>query len=260
MIVHQPLTWVRSLPSLIGVMLLALSILAGGCSGGSGSGQSTYREQYEAGMYRQALASAQARAGRPGSTSEAALVAGLSAEAMRDDETARRWLEPIARGTGDLAARARAALALIELRTGDPLRAARDLEIASTQLGGQDARAAARVSAAAYERADRPIDAERMRRRAIGAVSTGSQSSTGFAATSYTLQVGAYCTRSRANQRVAEVGSVVRSAGLGAARVELASRDGRVLYLVHVGRFSTFDDADRARRTLGVSTIVAQAI
>ncbi|NRA57861.1 MAG: SPOR domain-containing protein [Phycisphaerales bacterium] len=260
MIVHQPLTLVRSVGPLLGLILAMWAIWIGGCSAGSGSGQATYREQYEAGMYRQALASAQARAGRPGASSEAALVAGLSAEALRDDATAKRWLEPVARGTGDRAARARAGLALIERRTGDPLRAARDLEIVSAQLGGQDAREAARVSATAYERAGRPTDAERMRRRAVGAMPAGSRTSAGFVATGYTLQVGAYSTRSRANQRVAEVGSAVRSAGLGPARVELASRDGPVLYLVHVGRFSTFDDAERARRTLGVSTIVAEAL
>lgn len=235
-----------------------LVLLQAGCAGGGGS--AGYREHYEAGRYQLALASARAQAGGPGSTGDAALVAGLSAEAMRDDATARQWLEPIARGRGDQAARARAGLALIEFRRGDPLRAARDLETASAQLAGNDAREAARVSAMAYERAGRSDDAERMRRRSVGMVSASASRAMEIGGSSYTLQVGAYSTRSRANQRVAEVGSAVRSAGLGPARVEIATRDGRVLYLVHVGRFITEDDAERARRTLGVATIVTETL
>ena len=249
------------------ILFLCLAPIAflSACAGGGGSGQAGYREYFEAGQYQLALAEARARAGQPGGSSDAALVAGLAAEAMRDDATARRWLEPIARGTGDRAARARAGLALIELRTGDPLTAARDLEAVSVQLDGYDAREAARVAATAYERAGRKTDAERMRRRAMGVLATGGLSSTGLGGAGlsdggFTLQVGAYSTRSRANQRVAEVASATRSAGLGSPRVELATRAGRVLYLVHVGRFASFGDAERARRTLGVSTIVTDAL
>jgi len=256
--VDQSLTLARTLSLLVGVLLVSLAAGLAGCTTGGGAGHATYREHYESGQYQLALAGARAQAGRPGGSSDAALVAGLSAEAMRDDATAKRWLEPIARGTSDRAARAQAGLALIELRTGDALRAARDLEAASAKLRGHDAREAARVSATAYDRAGRPADADRMRRRAVGVLATGT-SQGAFASTIYTLQVGAYSTRSRANQRVAEVNSATRSAGLGPARVELSTRAGRVLYLVQVGRFESFDDANEAKRTLGVSTIVAEA-
>lgn len=238
-----------------------LALIAGipGCAANAGSGQASYRDHYEAGRYQMALASARASAGGPGGSSDAALVAGLSAEAMRDDTTARQWLEPIARGSGDTAARARAGLALIELRTGDPLRAARELEAASTQLSGPDSREAARVAADAYERASRPADAERLRRRAVGMDGPTDTAELPQAAGGYTLQIGAYSTRSRATQRVAEVSTATRSAGLGEPRVEMAARDGKVLYLVQVGRFRTQEDATRAMRTLGVSSIVAAA-
>jgi septal ring-binding cell division protein DamX len=82
----------------------------------------------------------------------------------------------------------------------------------------------------------------------------------GFVAGGYTLQLGAYSTRSGATQRVTEVSSATRSAGLGEPTVEMATRDGRVLYLIHAGRFRTEADAERARRTLGVSAIVTEAI
>lgn len=234
------------------------SLALGACA--SGGGQASYREYYEAGQYGAALARAQAVEGRPGGNSDAALVAGLSAEAMRDDATARAWLQPIARGSGDRAARAQAGLALIELRTGDPLQAARQLEAASVQLDGADAREAARVAAQAYEQAGRTSDAERMRRRSVGMFEPARTGAPGFAAGGYTLQMGAYSTRTRASQRVTEVSSAARTSGLGEPRIELATRDGRVLYLVHVGRFRTQSDAERARRTLGVSSIVADAI
>lgn len=237
-------------------MLASLTLWA--CAGGGG--QASYREYYEAGQYSAALARAQAAEGRPGGNSDAALVAGLSAEAMRDDATARAWLQPIARGSGDRAARAQAGLALIELRTGDPLQAARQLEAASVQLSGTDAREAARVAAQAYEQAGRASDAERMRRRSVGMFEPARAADPGLAAGGYTLQMGAYSTRSRASQRVTEVSSAARTSGLGEPRIELATRDGRVLYLVHVGRFRTQSDAERARRTLGVQSIVADAI
>ncbi len=245
--------------AVVGV-LFALTAGLTACAAGAGSGQAGYRQHYEAGRYQLALAGAQATAGRPGGSSDAALVAGLSAEAMRNDVTARQWLEPISRGSGDTAARARAGLALIELRNGDPLRAARELEAASTQLTGTDSREAARVAADAYQRAGRPADAERLRRRAVGMYEPAGPGEPAPIAGGYTLQIGAYSTRSRATQRVAEVSTATRSAGLGEPRVELATRDGRVLYLVHVGRFRTHDDANRALRTFGVSSIVAPAI
>lgn len=256
--VDQPLTMSSpARPGIWPLLILAATMLAG-CTGGGG--QPTYREHYEAGRYSLALVSARAAAGRPGGASDASLVAGLAAEAMRDDPTARQWLEPIARGSGDTAARARAGLALIELRTGDPLTAARALEAASVQLTGQDSREAARVAADAYDRAGRSTDAERLRRRAMGMFDATSPDDPGFVAGGYTLQLGAYSTRSRASQRVTEVSSATRSAGLGEPSVEIATRNGRVLYLIHAGRFRTQADAERARRTLGVSSIVAESI
>lgn len=259
--VDQPLTAAPNARRPRGAALaacLALCWSLAGCASGGGSGRASYRDHYEAGRYQLALASARATAGAPGGTTDAALVAGLSAEAMRDDTTARLWLQPIARGSGDLAARARAGLALIELRTGDPLIAARELESVSLQLPGQDGREAARVAADAYERAGRASDAERLRRRSAGMFEPARASEPGYASGNYTLQVGAYSTRSRANQRVAEVSSATRSAGLGEPRVEFATRNGQPLYLVQIGRFQTEADAQRAQRSLGITTIVAQ--
>lgn len=255
--VDQPLTMSSARPGLW-LLLVAAATTITACA--TGGGQPSYRDHYEAGRYSLALASARATAGRPGGTSDASLVAGLAAEAMRDDLNARRWLEPIARGSGDTAARARAGLALIELRTGDPLTAARELEAASAQMSGQDGRDAARVAADAYERAGRRTDAERLRRRAVGMDEATSRSDPGFVAGGYTLQLGAYSTRSGATQRVTEVSSATRTSGLGEPRVEIATRNGRVLYLIHAGRFRTQADAERARRTLGVSAIVTEAI
>lgn len=234
---------------------LVLPLLSSACAGGGA--RAGYREHYEAGRYDLAYASAQAAAGSPGAVSEAALVAGLSAEATRDDARARLWLEPIARATSGLAPRARAGLALIERRTGDPLTAARELEAVSVQLTGHDAREAARVSAEAYDRAGRPDDARRMRDRTAGAgVGAASTGGTGM----YHLQLGAYSTRGRAEQRLAEVRAAVRTAGLGEPRIEIGAREGRVLYLLHAGRFQSAEDAERARRTLGVSAIVSSGV
>lgn len=260
--VDQPLTSSPTRRPVLALVLgLALAMAAGTLAACAGSGgQSGYRAYYESGQYQTALAKARATAGGPGGTSEAALVAGLSAEAMRDDATARAWLEPIARGSGDLAPRAQAGLALIELRTGDPLRAARQLEAASGRLTGTDAREAARVAAEAYDRAARDSDAQRMRRRAAGMYEVTSTSDPSYVAGGYTLQLGAYSTRSRASQRITEVSSATRTGGLGEPRIEMANRDGRMLYLIHVGRFRTHSDAERARRALGVSAIVVNAI
>lgn len=246
--------------------LAALVLMVGGCASG-GAKQPAYLTHYQAGRYQLALASARASAGQPGGVSEAALVAGLAAEAMRDDATARLWLQPIAQGRGELAVRASAGLALIDLRTGNPLRAAEALEAASTRLTGHDAREAARVAAEAYELAQRPADAERMRRRALGILPEPSTALAGGGEPSparpgvggYTLQVGAFSTRSAANQRVAQVRSRAQTAGLGEPSVELVVRDGRPLYVVRIGRFATEADAQRALRMLGVEAIVSGA-
>lgn len=234
---------------------LVLPLWVSACAGGGA--RAGYREHYEAGRYDLAYASAQAAAGAPGAVSEAALVAGLSAEASRDDARARLWLEPIARASSGLAPRARAGLALIERRTGDPLTAARELEAVSVQLTGHDAREAARVSAEAYERAGRPDDARRMKDRAAGA--TPAPATIGGVGP-YRLQLGAYSTRGRAEQRLAEVRAAVRTAGLGEPRIEIGAREGRVLYLLHAGRFNSADEAEQARRTLGVSAIVSSGV
>ena len=230
-----------------------LPLLAASCAGGAGT-RAGYRDHYEAGRYPLAYSSAQAAAGSPGSVSEAALVAGLAAEAMRDDMRARQWLEPIARGGGALAPRARAGLALIELRTGNPLIAARELEAASVQMTGQDAREAARVAADAYERAGRPEDARRLRDRAVGG---GQALATPGAMGPYSLQLGAFSTRSRAEQRLAEVRAAVGPPGRGAPPRARGARGGRGRGRRRAGQFNTSEEADRARRTLGVSSIVA---
>jgi len=215
--------------------------------------QPSYDGYYARGRYEQAYASAVAVARAPGGVDRASLTAGLAAEALRRDDRARAWLTPIARrGSGELAARARAGLALIELRTGDAARAGRELEAAAAELDGAAGRRAASAAAEAYRRAGLDADAARAGRLARGLLTQADGGG-------YTLQVGAYSTRSRAQRRAAEVVAAARASGLGPPRVEALSRGGERLYSVRVGRFASEADAARALRTLGVEAIVADA-
>ncbi|MEO1009538.1 MAG: SPOR domain-containing protein [Planctomycetota bacterium] len=252
--VYQSLTYSRRLGFRVSLGIIAGTIaVAAGCTATPGSG---YRDAYAGGRYHAAISGARAAAGSPGSTNEAALTTGLAHEALGNDAEARAWLGPIARG-GDatMAAHASAGLALIDLRRGRTLQAAEALDSASLRMRGTAARDAARVAADAYERAGRPDDADRLRTRAAGLADAGGRASGG----GFAVQVGAYSTRHRAQQRAAELRASARASGFGDPRVEPGGTSRRPLYHVRIGRFRTEDDANRARRLLGGESIVVGA-
>ena len=73
-------------------------------------------------------------------------------------------------------------------------------------------------------------------------------------ATGFTIQLGAYASRSNANKRAVAVSSVSKRLGFGSPRIVMSKiSSGATRYLVQVGRFSTYESARSGQRRLGQS-------
>ncbi|TVQ61322.1 MAG: SPOR domain-containing protein [Phycisphaerales bacterium] len=256
---------------LAALAVCAVSITLGACESTPKSGGSrSLVEDYEAGRYAVAYALAAQEAARTTGTEReaAALVAGLSAQAMDRNDDAAKWLTPLTTSTNfQIAGRANAGMGLVELSNNRPARAAQHFRTASTRLTGDDAARASYFAGEAYTMMGKPDEArkeyaiaqataqdpalrERMRGRASG-VRSGS----------YSLQVGAYSDPVNAQRAAREVAHSAHRNNLGEPRV--VSRSGPAggsLYIVQIGRFGSRVEADAARLNLGSQAIVAAAI
>jgi tetratricopeptide (TPR) repeat protein len=236
-------------------LLAAVFLSTAGCKSAAGPGAlETAVADYRSGRYVQAQEEA-LRAHRTlhgTEAGQAAYVAGLCAYQRADLEGARQWLsraadsaDPTTRG------QAQAALGLTLERQGRHREAAARFEQAAAALDGPDARQAAFHAGLAHQAGGE----ERRARQWFGeAESPGG--SYGF-----TLQVGAFRDRRRAEQAAGEAGALAQRHGLGRVRI-VPRTDGRghTLYLVHLGRFATRNEATEARGRLGqLQLIVATA-
>ena len=262
------------------VALLAMVFTLGGCASNSstnkGSGwmstgqsakllteanQAYDREQYVT-AYRKAIQVAN-REHNP-DRFLAAYIAGMSTMKLRDHPKAVFYLD-IAKQSSDrqLAADAEAALGLNHAQMGKHDLAIRELLNAAPGLQGND-KANAYLFAA--------ISQQKLGRRSAARTNLllASQNATDPAlrqqinqllgVTGYTLQTGAFTKENNARTAAQKLAGQARPLNMGQARILVITQNGRKFYRVQIGRFTSFDSANRSRNDLrnrtGVSSII----
>jgi len=244
------------------MLALAAVTLSVSCAG---SRQAGYVRDYQAGRhaaaYRAARAAAVTETGAD--REEAALIAGLAAQALGDDRAAEEWLSPLRSSRNrSIAGRARAGLGLLAAERGEHERAAALLSAASLMLRGDDAARAAYHAGESLRALGHDDEARREYRRAatvahddvLRRAATGRLSGRG-----YTVQLGAFKSRRNADRARREATAAAVGLGFGSPRIVVSQRHGRAVYLVQVGEFATSEAAQRARERLGLDSIVASA-
>lgn len=250
---------------LTGICLLAVALLATGCKtmdrGPSPTSQA--QAQFQSGDYARAYSTAARAATTAGGSQRdlAHYLAGISAYRMENLSAAERYLRVAASSRDEsLAADARSTLGLIYSRQGRYAEAANALLSGAKLQDGEDRAQAYLYAGIAQQKigywpqARTSLLLARKSTRDPGVIQRIDQQ---LAVTGYTIQVGAFADKSNADE-VARQYAVRAAAGkMGSVVVTPArSSSGRVMNLVHVGRFATFDAANTARGMLGNTNAV----
>lgn len=187
---------------------------------------------------------------------EQRLIDGMEAHRKGRTADALAALGPLAdHRNPQIAGRASGTLGLIYLQRGDFQRAITHLRPAAEKLDGDDAAQAYLHLGQAHQKLGRWAEARTWLSLAVSkAQDAGLREAAKrlLASTGYTLQLGAYSTKANADTQAVKMRSAADRAGVGTPRVVPSRGDsGQTLYLVQVGRFSTFDSAMSARGKLG---------
>lgn len=236
------------------IMSAATVVLLGGCeSTPKANGLDRAMADYEASRYHDAHRNAVEAMRTTGAAerAEAAYLAGMSAYRMNNlNEADLRFRAATRSGDRELTGRAQAMLGQIRLDQGRPRDAAEYFEAAADALTGEDARQAARHAAFAHQEAGNENAARRWDRR--GPTVTPTSASSSEARGLFTLQVGAFTERQRAEQAAMLAESFAQRAGDDQVRiVPSTDRRGRRLYFVQFGSFETRSSAAAARDRIG---------
>ena len=236
--------------------LLALTALVlGGCQSARSihaAGNPTYITLYRAGAYNEAYEAAKAVPTTPHGSER--LIAGMSLAAMGRNDEAQSWLKPLtASADKNIRGRAEAALGLVYADEEKHSEAARMLQAASDDLAGPMKGWAAHYGAQEFGYAGDNMRADRMRSVAelrgpsdLPTVNEGQ----------FTVQLGSFSSRSRAQSRVRATTPTAQNAGLDLPRVELTIANNKPLYAVRVGRFENSAEAQRASQRFSGDTAV----
>lgn len=279
--------------TLIAALALLAAIAAGGCASTQTRPPTDYVTLYQSGRYSEAYDAAAAAAAK-GSTNtreEAAVIAGLSAQALDRHSDARRWLSPLLGSPNrGVSGRAAAALGLIAKDTRDFAGAATLLEQASRSLEGDEAARAAIYAGDCHRTLGRSGDAQRCYQKArelfvsdaqvrmlvadrLGTTTAAIQPQpvaaaaappragasmgvTRTPATGYTVQFGAFSSKATAEQQASKVAFQHRGIPLRIVAVQSA---GRTLWAVRTGRYPTRPEAERAAIPFGKMAVATTA-
>ncbi|MEX0775982.1 MAG: tetratricopeptide repeat protein [Phycisphaeraceae bacterium] len=236
--------------------LVLAGLLSVGCASSRPAAMPGIYQAYQQGDYAGAYAQAKSTAARHSGEGrrEAVYMAGMSAYQLGKLDEARRYLAEAA-GSSDakLAGDANAGLGMVLLKQGRP-DAAEDAFLAATKsLGAQDKAMAHYYAAVAQQKAGK-VDQARANftiARSLTADTNLRQSiHEQLGSVGFTIQVGAFAKQSNAQTQAQRVG--LRSDRVGTPQIVPAiDRDGRRLYLVQVGQFSTYDSALAGKSRLG---------
>lgn len=244
-----------SILRLILLLLLSAAAAAAGCQTAPKAGLSQAIADYEAQRFAAAHQGAvdSMRSATGIEREQAAYVAGLSAFQLgRMDEAELRLQAAVNSSDKRTAANAKVMLGQIRLSQGRHAEAATMFETAAPNLDGEDARQATRFATRSHQLAGNTAAASRLQ------ASSGSGGGTG---SGFTLQVGAFQERQRADSAASAAGDLSRREGLGQVSVvpRIDSR-GRLLYVVQLGHFMTRMAAEQARERIGKREYIVSPI
>ena len=244
-------------------IVVGLAFLAG-CEAGPGLPRlDQLYTQYKSGDYRSTYQGAvRLRQSGPGDQAhEAAYLAALAAYKLKSYDKARQFLATATRSADRrLTGEASAMLGLIHAKQGRHRLAARAQLDAAARLSGQDEANAYYYAALSQQKLGQWSQARTSLLLARGASverEFRQRVSDQIRVTGFTLQQGAYRVRSNANRVVFALASRSVQARLGPPRIVTATdAKGQPLYLVHVGRFSSFGSASMASQRLREPTMM----
>ncbi len=171
---------------------------------------------------------------------------GMSKYDLIDELARLRLTAAVTELHGEDAAKARATLGLVEFAQDRPAQAAEAFAVAWPALHGPDARQAARFAAAAHRQLGDDHAAAVWARRARTPPDRPQRRG------SFTIQVGAFRERDRAERAAVDAAEVAEETGFGPVRIVTRSdHRGTALYVVQLGSFGTRMEAASARERVG---------
>ncbi|MCU0689114.1 MAG: SPOR domain-containing protein [Phycisphaerales bacterium] len=234
--------------------------VAGGCRN-TGGGSLNYAQAYEQRLYGEAFTKALPIAENPNAkdAERAALIAGMSAQALGQREDAKRLLTPLVGSkNADVSGRARVTLGLLAEQEGDISRATSLLRSGAERLDGDDAARAKLQAGAALERIG-------LREMALQQYHAGIHEADDpnlrtmlrdrSKVQPYFIQAGAFSTVQQARAEATRITRGVVRAGQPTPQVVQTNVNGRTLYAVQIG---PYDDAGAART--GMALIQRQGV
>jgi hypothetical protein len=228
------------------ISLCALVLLGSGCAP-KGPSLDDALARYDRGLYstaqQMAAKVAQSTSGTP--RDRAAYVAGMAAMGQSGQATAaRRWLKQAANSSdATVRGRAQAMLGELDRRQGHWRNAVSHFEKAWPDLDRQQRADTASAAITSLRAAGDVAGVEAWQHRLQGSDTTPSNAT-------WTLQAGAFRSRDGAASHRKTVERMCLRAGLGSPRIHQSTRDGRQLWLVHIGGFSSRSQAESARRSM----------
>jgi len=213
---------------------------------------------YQRGDYARAQTAAEHAAATAGGSQRdlASYMAGMSAYRLNKFDTAVRYLRVAATSRDEsIAADARSTLGLIYSSLGRYAEAADTLLRSANLHTGEDRARAYFYAGIAQQKLGRWPQARTsllLARRSTRDPGLARQIDQQLAVTGYTIQVGAFASRTNADKAASRYARKAASAGIGAVKVTPSARNpGPAVNLVQIGRFATFGAALTARTRLG---------
>jgi len=244
-------------PSRFVFLALLTTLFVSGCeSVPSTTSLNLAQRDYQAGRFESAHRNALKALQTPSNTNRynAAYLAGLSAYQLGNlDQADQHLLLALKATSGQTQARAKAMLGTIRLDQQRPLDAAKLFKDAALALSGNDARQAAHRAALAFQQAGDETQAETWFARASGdLIDKTSDPVRTNEMTEFSLQVGAFRERVRAQNAADDAAELAKNSDIGTVRVIPRTNDrGQKLFIVQVGQFATRQEASRAKAKLG---------
>lgn len=244
---------------ILAVLLVWSSVAMMGCNRMNGPTPTEMAQtHYQRGDYARAQTTAARAAATAGGTQRdlAHYMAGMSAYKLNNYPTAARYLSVAVNSRDEsLAADARSTLGLIYSAQGRYDAAANMLLRSADLHTGEDRANAYFYAGTAQQKLGRWPQARTsllLARRSTRDASLVRQIDQHLAVTGYTIQVGAFANRANADNAARVYAGKASRAGLGSVLVSPStSSQGRVVNLVQVGRYATFNAASTARARLG---------
>lgn len=264
----MPRTVSTARPYVLAALALACSVLLGACAGGGAQrepGDSTsYVAKYARGDYSGAKSTALAQASKASGIEKdrANLIAGLSAAQLSENSEATRYLSPLTgHSDPEIAGRATAGMGLVARNQGEKAKGASLMSEGAKKLTGDTAAKAHLGAGDTYAEIGAKDQAMAEYRAGAGVAQRPDLKASlqeRLEGKRYTVQVGAFSSRSNADRKAGEVRSKAESLGLGAPRIQSGSANGKTSYMVQIGNYPTRQDAKLAAMKMGSGAVVAQ--